>query len=329
MTEITLSAGAGGRASLKLAEEVLFPILGGRDVNGYDAAVIDSGRAAVSTDSYVVSPLFFPGGSIGVLAAAGSINDVLTTGARPQYLTCALIIEEGLSAETLSSVLKDLRREADRNGVTVVSGDTKVVPKGQCDKIFINTACIGTLAGEAFCPGRIEPGDAVIVTGCLGEHECSLMISRNRLGVEPISSDCAGLAPLILPFAEAVSGIKAMRDPTRGGIASALNELALQSGCSMEIDGPSLPVSPQVRAFCGAMGLDVTCLANEGKMLIFVSPGSAGDAVEWLRSRPGGRDAAVIGRVTDRSPEPRVVLKTEVASRLLPMPSMEQVPRIC
>ncbi|MBR4749520.1 MAG: hydrogenase expression/formation protein HypE [Abditibacteriota bacterium] len=328
MTEITLSAGAGGRVSQQLAEEVLFPILG-KGVNGYDAAVIDPGRAAVSTDSYVISPLFFPGGSIGTLAAAGSVNDVLTTGARPKYLTCGLIIEEGLPTETLISALKDLRREADRNGVTVVSGDTKVVPRGQCDKMFINTACIGTLGREAFSPRRIEPGDAVIVTGCLGEHECALMICRHRLGAEPIASDCAGLAPLLAPFADAVPGIKAMRDPTRGGIAAALNEMALQSGCGIEIDGPSLPVSPRVKAFCGAMGLDVTCLANEGKMLIFVSPGSAGAALEWLRSHPGGENAAVIGAVTDRSPMPRVVLKTEVAARLLPMPSMEQVPRIC
>ncbi|MBP5273619.1 MAG: hydrogenase expression/formation protein HypE, partial [Abditibacteriota bacterium] len=197
MNTITLSEGAGGRASRELEESFIFPLLGGSGVNGNDASVLFSGRIAVSTDSFVVSPLFFPEKSIGALAAAGSINDVLTCGAAPRYLTCSLIIEEGFSKDSLKRILADLRSEADRAGVTVAAGDTKVVPRGQCDGLYINTACIGLLEREPLSPQNISPGDAIIVTGYLGEHESALIIGRNGLDVKGIVSDCAGLSGLI------------------------------------------------------------------------------------------------------------------------------------
>ncbi|MBQ9358297.1 MAG: hydrogenase expression/formation protein HypE, partial [Abditibacteriota bacterium] len=268
MKPITLSCGGGGRASYELLQNTLLPILGNGDINGNDSSVL--GSLAVSTDSFVVTPLFFSGKSIGTLAAAGSVNDVLASGALPLYLTCALIIEEGFPREDLERILKDLRQEADANGVKVIGGDTKVVPKGQCDGVYINTTCIGRIINRALSPALIEPGDRIIVTGNLGDHECSLISHRSRLTAEPLASDCAGLAPLLAPFPEVFPGVKAMRDPTRGGIAATLNELALQSGCSLEIDEESLPADPRTRAFCDAMGLDLACLANEGKMLIFV-----------------------------------------------------------
>lgn len=331
MKEISLSCGYGGKDTNDLVNNLIFEILykGEENDNGCDGAVLPIGeKLAVSTDSFVVSPVFFWDKSIGNLCVAGSVNDVLTCGAEPLYLTLSFIIEEGFFYDDLKKILSDIRDEAQKNSVKIVTGDTKVVPKGMCDGIYINTACMGT-ARKNYSPKNIETGDKIILTGTLGDHEACLTILRNSMPfVSEIKSDAAGLAEMLVPLLYTDSGIKAMRDPTRGGLAATLNELAQQSRKSFLVKESRIPVKDEVSAFCEITGLDRYVFANEGKMIIFVSEEKSEKILNYLKTTEKGKNAEIIGEVTDEN-NGRVYLKTLVGKRLLPMPSGSQLPRIC
>ncbi|MBQ0106193.1 MAG: hydrogenase expression/formation protein HypE [Armatimonadetes bacterium] len=331
MDKICLECGYGGWATNELVNNLIFDILYEKEenVNGNDGAVLSGcEKIAVSTDSFVVSPLFFGEKSIGVLCIAGSVNDVLTCGAEPKYITLSFIIEENFEINDLKKILWDIKEEAKKNGVKIVTGDTKVVPKGMCDGIYINTACVGYVKKD-YSPKNIEPGDRIILTGTLGDHEACLTILRNNLPFESsVKSDAGGLCEMLVPLLEADFGIKAMRDPTRGGLAATLNELSGQAGKDFLIYEKNIPVNDEVRAFCEITGLDKFTFANEGKMLIFVKAEKAEELLDYLRSWEKGRDAAIIGEVCEET-DRRVWLKTLVGKRVLPMPRGSQLPRIC
>lgn len=330
MKEISLACGYGGSSTNELVNKI-FDILyeKAENVNGFDGAVLPSqDKIAVSTDSFVISPLFFGSKSIGHLCVAGSVNDVLTCGAVPAYITLSFIIEEGFSYDSLEKIVYDIREEAERNNVKIVTGDTKVVPKGMCDGLYINTCCVGYVR-KNYSPKNIKPGDKIILTGTMGDHEACLTILRNNLPFKgEINSDVSGLAPVIVPLLNEDYGIKAMRDPTRGGLAATLNELSSQSGYSFLIKENSVPIKNEVRAFCEITGLDKFVFANEGKMLVFVSEDRADTLLDYFKNTEKGKDAAIIGEVTEET-KGKIYLKTLVGKRILPMPSGSQLPRIC
>lgn len=334
MTErILLDYGSGGRASHRLVSELFLrhldnEILGQLD----DAALLQvSGPVAVSTDSFTVDPIFFPGGDIGALAVHGTVNDVAMLGARPRYLTCAFILEEGLPMEDLERIVGSMGRAAREAGVQVVAGDTKVVPRGMADRIFINTTGIG----EVFVPAppsghRARPGDAILLSGFAGDHGLAVLSRREGLTFDvPVASDCASLNHLIVRLLEAVPEVHVLRDPTRGGVATTLNEIAVQSGVECRIFEDAVPVRPEVRSGCSFLGLDPLYLANEGKFLCILPEELADQALQVLRSDPLGSHAARIGEVRSGRPG-RVVLQTALGgSRLMDMLEGEQLPRIC
>lgn len=329
---ILLSHGAGGKVMTELIESVFLAGYGARNHACDDSALIsvDASQIAFTTDSFVVDPLFFPGGDIGRLAVCGTVNDLLTAAARPLALSVSFIIEEGLEIDTLQAISASIRSAADEAGVKVVTGDTKVVPRGSADKVFITTAGVGLVMRPGVSGSSAKPGDIVILTGNLGDHGTTVMLAReNLLTNECITSDAAPLVDIVLGLIEAEIEIKAMRDPTRGGVASSLNEIARQSGVSIRIDDTAIPVNPSVAAACEALGLDVLQTANEGKMIIIVSPEDAERALEIIRSKRYGENAAIIGEVF-ASTQPRVQLTTAFGtSRILDMPAGELLPRIC
>lgn len=329
--EINLNHGFGGEDTNKLINNLIFNILYSdcENINGNDGAVVSgSEKIAISTDSFVVSPIFFGEKSIGHLCVAGSVNDVLTCGAVPKYLTLSFVIEEGFSIEKLEKILLDIKDEANKNQVLVVTGDTKVVPKGNCDGIYINTACVGFVKKD-YNPINIEIGDKIILTGTVGDHEASLTILRNELPFESnIKSDVSGLGEILVPLLENNYNIKAMRDPTRGGLAATLNELTNQSHKSFLINEKDIPVNEEVKAFCEITGLDKFIFASEGKMIIFVSDEDADKLVEYLHETELGKNAKIIGEVVENDNH-KVFLKTLIGKRVLPMPSKAQLPRIC
>ncbi len=329
---ILLDAGSGGMATHRLIQSLFArcfsnPILDRMD----DAAYLPStdGAMAMSTDSYTVTPLFFPGGSIGTLAVHGTVNDVAMLGARPLYMSCAFILEEGLSFSTLSRIVEDMGRCARDAGVFLVTGDTKVVPKGACDQCFITTTGIGrVLVDPAPSGSAAKPGDCVLVSGALGDHGLTIMNCREDLPfVTDVVSDSAPLASLVESLL-AVCPVHVLRDPTRGGLSTTLNEIALQSNVEIRIQESSIPVHDSVRAACSALGLDPLSLANEGKCLCFVPMEAKDAALSALRSHPLGREAACIGRVEEGAS--RVILETPIGGRrVLGMLEGAQLPRIC
>lgn len=329
--EINLNHGFGGEDTNKLINELIFKTLYSdcENINGNDGAIVDGcEKIAMSTDSFVVSPIFYGEKSIGNLCVAGSVNDVLTCGAVPKFLTLSFIIEEGFSIEKLEKILLDIKEEANKNKVTIITGDTKVVPKGNCDGIYINTACVGYVKKD-YNPKNIKIGDKIILTGTIGDHEAALTILRNELPFESnIKSDVSGLSEILCPLLERNFNIKAMRDPTRGGLAATLNELTVQSNKSFLINEKNVPVNDQVKAFCDITGLDKFIFASEGKMIIFVSNEDADSLIEYLHSTKLGKNAKIIGDVIE-SENNRVFLKTLIGNRVLPMPSKAQLPRIC
>ncbi|MGD8624436.1 MAG: hydrogenase expression/formation protein HypE [Anaerolineae bacterium] len=295
--------------------------------------VPDAPRLAFSTDSYVVSPLFFPGGDIGKLAVCGTVNDVSMSGARPLWLSAGFIIEEGLPLADLERIVASMAATARQAGVQIVTGDTKVVDRGSADKLFINTAGIGLVADgrEVRCT-TARPGDAVLVSGTLGDHGMTIMTQREGLQFSsPLESDCAPLNGLV---EQMLAGrqwrkVHALRDPTRGGLATTLVELAGCAGVGIEIDEGALPVRDAVRGACELLGLDPLYVANEGKLVAIVAPEAAETALADMRSHEYGREAAIIGRVTGEHPG-RVVLRTALgARRVVEMLAGEQLPRIC
>jgi hydrogenase expression/formation protein HypE len=332
MSRILLSHGAGGREMTALIEEVFLARYGDAGRPGDDSATLPLGahQLAFTTDSFVVDPLFFPGGDIGRLAVAGTVNDLLTAGARPLVLSASFILEEGLKIDTLKAIAESMRATAAEAGVAIVTGDTKVVPRGSADKVFITTAGVGQVLRPGVSGAAALPGDEIILTGTVGDHGAAVLLAREQLlGGEAIASDTAPLTGLVLNLLAEGVEIHAMRDPTRGGLAAALNEMARQSQVAMEIIEARVPVQPAVAAACEALGLDVFQVANEGKMLILVAPEDAAKALFIIRRSPYGEAARVIGRV-NQAPPGRVQVKTVIGTaRLLDPPSGDLLPRIC
>jgi hydrogenase expression/formation protein HypE len=288
-------------------------------------------RLAFTTDSYVVSPLFFPGGDIGKLAIFGTVNDLAMAGARPLYLSAGFILEEGLPIEELRRVVASMRAAAESCGVKLVTGDTKVVDRGKGDGMFVNTAGVGAVPeGVVVSPRRIQPGDAILLSGDVGRHGIAVLSVRSGLAFEgAIESDCAPLAPLVAALIEAGIDLHCLRDTTRGGLATALNELALDAGVSIEINERSIAVSEGVRGACELLGLDPLYVACEGRMVAFVPEAHVSQSLQALRACPGGEQAACIGKV-GQGPAGMVTLQTAMGSnRLLDLLSGEQLPRIC
>ncbi|HUV14756.1 MAG TPA: hydrogenase expression/formation protein HypE [Acidobacteriota bacterium] len=332
---VQLAHGAGGRLMNDLIRKLFVATFDSEELNRFeDAARIDveGCRLAFSTDSYVVDPIFFPGGDIGELAVNGTVNDLCMSGARPLFLSVGFILEEGFPLEDLHRVVTSMRHAADCAGVTISAGDTKVVNRGKADKIFINTAGIGVLNRSFLvAPERIAPGDSVILSGSIADHGVAVLSRREGLSFEgAIESDTAPLNRLVETMLESGGeGIHAMRDPTRGGLAAALNEFAEAAGVGIEIWEESIPVNEPVAGACELLGLDPLHVANEGKLLAVVAPDVASQVVEEMRRNPLGRDAAVIGEVGPRR-RGLVSMKTRVGGiRIVDMLVGEQLPRIC
>ena len=331
---ITMAHGAGGQLSHALMEEVVLPALGNTLLNVlHDGAVLPlTGRTAFTTDSYVVQPHFFPGGSIGRLAVCGTVNDLSMTGAAPAYLSLAVILEEGFPIAALRRIVADIAAAAEEADVSIVTGDTKVVPRGCGDGIYINTAGVGTmLAGADIAPTNITAGMDIIVSGTLGDHAATVMAARHGLTLPPeIQSDCAPLCHLTAEMiAAAGDGIAVLRDPTRGGAAASLNELAGAAGVGVLLDEEQIPVRPAVQGVCEMLGFDPLTLANEGKLLAFVRPDVTAHVLDVMHENPYGREACVIGHTTADAPG-TVGLRTALGGiRVVDLPLGELVPRIC
>ena len=335
--KLLLDCGSGGRASQRLINELFLtyfdnPILRTMD----DAAKLDiSGPIAMSTDGYTVTPLFFPGGNIGTLAIHGTVNDVSMLGARPRYLTCAFILEEGLDMDILEKVVSSMALAAQKAGVLLVSGDTKVVPHGMCDSMFITTAGIGEILAQPAPSGsRARPGDVILLSGAIGDHGLAVLGQRDSLSfLNGVESDSAALNHMVERLMLEVGDIHVLRDPTRGGLATTLNEIANQSGVVCQLVENNIPVHEAVRSGCDVLGLDPLYLANEGKMICILPEARAEAALKILRSEPEGREAALVGRVLEATPPARpgqVILQTPIGGRrLLSMLEGDQLPRIC
>lgn len=334
---VLLAHGSGGRLMQRLLDDLILPTLGvsaGQDL--HDAARLDAvlagaaGRLAFTTDSYVVRPLFFPGGDIGSLAVCGTVNDLAMAGARARALSVSLILEEGLPMQTLWQVLRSLRGSADAAGVRIVTGDTKVVERGRADGVYLNTAGIGMVPeGVIIHPGRVEQGDAVLVSGDIGRHGIAVVAQREGLRFETaIESDCQPLWPTVAALLDAGIDLHCLRDPTRGGLAGALVEIARQADVDVLLDEAALPVSGPVAAACDLLGFDPLHVACEGRLVAFVPTAQALAALDVLRRAPGGEQAVLIGAV--RGPGARVTLRSRYGvDRPLDLPAGELLPRIC
>ncbi len=332
MERILLDAGSGGKASHRLIHDLFFRYLGNAVLQRMDdAALLDlHGPVAMSTDGFTVSPLFFPGGDIGALAIHGTVNDIAMLGARPRYLTAAFVIEEGFLLADLERVVASMARAAQEAGVLIVAGDTKVVPKGAADGLFITTTGLGEVLVQPAPSGhRAAPGDVVFVSGPVGDHGLAIMAAREGLSFEvPVRSDCASLGGLVEVLLAAVPEVHVLRDPTRGGLVTTLNEIAGQSQVAIHINEEAIPVRPEVVAGCSFLGLDPLYLANEGKLVAVVPEVHADAAWAALRSHPLGVQAARIGTVC--AGPSRVVITTPLGGqRLADMLEGEQLPRIC
>ena len=332
---ILLGHGSGGTLSHALLADLIIPALSGVPPAAQDdAAVLEVAgqRLAFTTDSYVVDPIFFPGGDIGSLAVNGTVNDLAMVGARPLFISVGLILEEGFSRSDLAVIVASMRQAADSAGVRIVTGDTKVVPRGKADRIFINTAGVGMFEHDLVLSGsNARPGDRVIVSGTIGDHGIAVMASREGLALaSEIRSDCAALNGLVSELLKAGGAdVHVIRDPTRGGVATTLKEIALQSAVTLTLDEEALPVDPAVRGVCSILGLDPLYVANEGKLLAVVGPQAAMHLLDVMRSHPLGRNAAIIGEVVSAG-SGRVQMQTAVGGlRAVEMLAGEQLPRIC
>jgi hydrogenase expression/formation protein HypE len=332
---IVMGHGGGGKLGNELVEHLFLPAFRNPALENLgDAALIDlpPGRVAMSTDSFVVQPLFFPGGSIGELAVNGTVNDLAVSGADPKFLSASFILEEGFPLNQLAAIVDAMAAAAATAGVQIVTGDTKVVERGHGDGCYINTAGVGTLRpGIHVGPHRAQVGDAILVSGTIGDHGMAIMSVREGLEFESqIRSDCAALNGLIAEVLDAAGpSVHTMRDPTRGGLASTLNEIANSSGVGIEIDEASLPVRTEVQSACVLLGLDPVYVANEGKVVFFVASEAVPNVLAVLRAHPLGRNAASIGHVTAQHPRMLVARTSMGANRVIPTQIGEQLPRIC
>lgn len=331
---ILLGHGSGGKLSAELLRDVFLPQLGNPVLDRMEdqaTVCLKDSRLAITTDSFVVKPLFFRGGNIGSLAVHGTINDLAMGGAVPLWLTAAFILEEGLPIETLQRVVASMREAAQDAGVQIVTGDTKVVEKGSADGMFVNTTGIGLVRdGIALSASRAHPGDSIIVSGSLGDHGIAILAEREGLQFETeVRSDSAALHTLTAGLFAATHEVRCLRDPTRGGLSSTLNEIAASSGVGIELDETSIPVQEQVRGACEMLGLDPLYVANEGKLVAIVAPNVAQKALAALQSHPLGKDARIIGCVTADHPR-MVVMRTAFGTtRIVDMLAGDQLPRIC
>jgi hydrogenase expression/formation protein HypE len=336
---VTLAHGGGGKAMKDLIDDVFVrafnnPLLAPLEDQArvaLAALAARGDRLAFTTDAYTVDPLFFPGGDIGSLAINGTINDLAVGGAVPLYLSCAVIVEEGLPVDILRRVAASMGEAARAAGVDIATGDTKVVPHGACDKLFVTTSGIGVIRpGIDLGANRAHPGDAVLVNGWLGDHGAAILAARGDLALAaPIASDCAPLHRLVAALLEAAPGTRCLRDLTRGGAATVLNEIAAASGVAIAIDEAQTPLREPVRGFCEILGLDPLYLANEGKFVAIVPAAESEAALAALRCNPLGRDAAMIGAIVAGEPG-RVTLRTALGGeRIVDMLIGEQLPRIC
>lgn len=330
MERIMMAHGSGGRLSHELIHTLFQKYLGNPYLDQMNDATVLPGerQIAVTTDSFVISPLFFRGGNIGKLAVCGTVNDLAVSGAIPQFLTLALILEEGFPLEKLERIIQSIAETASHAGVKIVCGDTKVVERGSADQIFINTTGIGYRSERIVGPEQIRPGDEILITGTIGDHGIAILSEREGLEFQThVVSDCAPLNGLIDAFYQ--PGVKCMRDPTRGGVATTLNELAQQAGVSMLLEEVNLPLLPGVEGACGMLGLEPLYLANEGKALVIVSPDAAEKVLKKIQDHPLGRFAARIGTVQEGN-SGRVLLETPLGGkRILGMLEGEHLPRIC
>lgn len=326
---ITLDYGSGGKKTAELIDNIIVKSFDNSPLSALgDGAIL--GDLAFSTDSFVVSPLFFPGGDIGELAVFGTVNDLSMCGAEAKYLSCGLILEEGLETETLEKVISSMKAAADQAGVRIVTGDTKVVEKGRGDGLYINTAGIGTLKYPHLGKSRICPGDKVIISGTVGDHGTAVMLARSGMMKGSIRSDCACLKNLALRLlADCGDSVRILRDPTRGGLATTLNEFTEGSNISVELEEAAIPVRDDVSMACSILGLDPLYCANEGKMICIVSPEAAEAALRSLRAEETGEHAEIIGTVTTNFPGKVVIHTRAGGSRILQKLAGAQLPRIC
>lgn len=330
--QISLAHGSGGKLTRDLIENTLVPRLNNPALAHLaDAADLqfDGDRLLFTTDSFVVKPLEFPGGDIGKLAVCGTVNDLAVSGARPLWISCGLIIEEAFPMDRLERIIDSLAQAAADAGVSVVCGDTKVVESGSADGLFINTAGIG-IPMNGFSPSAIRPGDKVLVSGTIGDHEAAVFRAREELGHNlTLDSDCAPLHDLVATMIGAAGSIRVMRDPTRGGVGTVLNELAAGTGCSISVEEDALPIKREVLGMCELVGFDPIYLANEGKLVCIVAPDEADGLLAAMRAHPLGEAAAIIGDVTADRRE-RIYLRTAFGgSRIISLPTGVQLPRIC
>ena len=333
--KVTLSHGSGGKATHNLIEGVFAPAFSNPLLDAMDDAAtfhVDGQRLAFTTDTYVVSPLFFPGGDIGKLAVHGTINDLAMAGAKPLYLSAGFLLEEGFSIAELKRIVASMAEAAREAGVAIVTGDTKVVQRGKADGVFINTAGVGCVrASWRLGQTQLQPGDRVLLNGPIGDHGIAIMLARESLEIETdVESDTAPLHTLVAALLDAVGeGVHCLKDPTRGGVATALNEMALGSEVAIALDEHAVPVHAGVRGACEILGLDPLTIANEGKLLAIVASDRAETALNVLHNHPLGREAALIGTV-QADPAGMVLLRTEIGGiRVLDMLVGDPLPRIC
>ncbi len=330
---VLLAHGSGGKLSHDLIQNSFVSALGNPILDKLeDSAVLElGGRLAFTTDSYTINPIFFPGGDIGRLAVCGTVNDLSMSGATPLYLSLSLIIEEGLLITDLRKIISSIQNTVEEAGVKIVTGDTKVVNKGSADKLFINTSGIGTIApGVDISATNARPGDKVIVSGTLGDHGIAILSQREGLDFYvPVSTDCAPLNQMVAEMLEVSTSIHFLRDPTRGGLATTLNEIAGQSNVGINIFEENIPVKKAVTSACELLGLDPLYIANEGKLVAVVAPEDADKVLARIKQNQYGHEAAILGEVVQEHPH-RVVVKTQLgASRILDMLVDELLPRIC
>jgi hydrogenase expression/formation protein HypE len=326
--QITMAHGAGGKATLTLLEGMIAPAFGITELA--DAAAVEG--IALTTDSFVVRPIRFPGGSIGELAVNGTVNDLAVAGARPLALTVSLVLEEGLASDVLRGEIDALAQAAERAGVRIAGGDTKVVERGHCDEMYVTTTGIGKLDGRArLSPTSLQPGDTILLSGPIGEHGTAIMLARGEFELEaPVESDTQPLWPVVDALLEAVGpSLRCLRDATRGGVASVLNELARSSGVGIVVREAHVPVDAAVTGACEILGIDPMYVANEGRLVAFVAPDAAGDAVAALRSVAGSEDAAEVGEVTADQPGLVIVETAFGGRRVMDLLVGDPLPRIC
>ncbi len=330
---VTLAHGSGGKETNELIEKVFKAHFANEFFTADDAAVMEapSGRIAMSTDGFIVSPAFFPGGNIGKLSICGTVNDLSCMGARPLYLTCAFVIEEGFPLDKLEEIAAAMEKTASEVGVKIVAGDTKVAGKGQVDGVFITTTGVGSILPGTHTSGAFaRPGDKIIVTGDVGRHGCTILLARDEYGIEAdVTSDCAPLWKGVEAALSVNPDIHVIRDATRGGVGTVLYEIASQSSVGIRIDAERVPVQPQVRGVCDMLGIEPLYLACEGRLVMIVPGEKAEETLEVLRQSPHMENACMIGEITEENAG-RVIMSTPIGTQTyLPQPGSELLPRIC